>query len=211
MGHFDIAQFVEKYRNYPPEEISIKIVSVDLQSEDVVLVLHLTFDDAEEPGQRWEIRMKECVDTQLSSEISHEIHILNDHPLLWDFSNRFSSLYFKGVPDDLFRLYFDLNTQLEALYGPFQIKGRLHLNHERSFDKLFMAGGGLFAKGPIKLIEILNQYLLGQNLTTSLIDSGNPYFLCGGRMMSGPKDYLVLHLGNSYFIAKEFTLEIMFV
>ena len=130
-------------------------------------------------------------------EISHT------HPVLWEFSDKQSEIYFKGHCDDVDKLFSNLYKLHTSLFGNL-LPIENTLNNMYDFNKLIEAENGLLAKGPQKLMNLYGNILEQHNLTYSRIGDKVPTYWDGEKHVTETGNAKVLFIDDSYVIADDF-------
>lgn len=202
-----IEEVVLNLNKYDPEEIVISIDRADFRAVipyvDITIQISL-IDEVDE--QKWKIYFIGYLAGCLSSSTSFCMDFTKDHPLLWDYNDLQASLYFTGLPDNFYKLYWDLHHVHTSLYGSY-FKVEKHLNAEKEFEELMKSNYGLLANGPKRLLVEFAECLKRQGVKSSIINERKPTFWNGQRIVSELRNPSLLLIGESYIVTDEFKLE----
>jgi len=156
--------------------------------------------------QQWRIEILAQKAGKIHLEITDTIQLLDDHPLLWEFNDVCTSLYFHGDGEKLIQLFPEL---YRIHYDTFQnyLPFRKFLNDTLELQTLLRSGNGLLASGPKKYIEKFSECFISEGIEHSLVGEREPKFWNGNSYVSQRVPVKVLIIGNSYLIAENFSFE----
>lgn len=205
-----IEEIVSKLSNYDPEEITISIDRADFKAAcpyvDITIQISSADEVDEVDDQKWRLYLIGYLAGYISGAASFWMNFKKDHPLLWDYNDLQASLYFNGIPDNFYKLYWDLNHVYTSLYDSYYGLKK-YLNTEKAFEELMKSNYGLLASGPKRLLIEFAECLERQGVKSSIINESKPTFWNGERTVSELKNSSLLLIGASFIISDEFKLE----
>jgi len=170
---------------------SIRYIGDKLEVEFI-----LSFGDYENPKQNWRINITGIKKEKIVINWASYPEIYSDHFLLYDFLDNFTELYFNSKASDSEKLFIDLFTKHNALFGRW-IDFESYIHIPKGYSMLCSTHNGLFARGPKKILEEYNKCLISNEIKTTYI----------GEIESEYKTLKLLILGDSYFIGENFEFE----
>ncbi len=183
--------------NYDSEDFNLLFTKADYSGENPRLNLLLR-----EPGaspQNWSLE----VIGHRASEISFTpdftesaILLTDDHPLLWQYADMQSDLYFNGASTDVYKVVAALNKIDFDLFGKYQ-------RSSAQVYTLLKASSGLLARGSKKLLSKYEECLNRHSISTSVVDGYVPTYWDGVNKSSGNTLKIFLVRG-SYVIGRDF-------
>ncbi|MBO9200218.1 MULTISPECIES: hypothetical protein [Niastella] len=181
--------------NHDEEDIHLLITKADFSGEIPILSLTV-YEHGKEP-QNWTLEVigHRASKVSFSSVVEDStILITDDHPLLWQYSDVQSELYFNGSGKDVYRVVSEINKIDFDLFGKYQ----------RSSEQLYTllrASHGLLCKGPERLLskyeKCLNKYGIDTSLVSGYIPTSGEtlkLFLVSGSYIMG-QDFLFTRNG----------------
>lgn len=185
--------------NYDVDDISLIINKADYSGDNPNLSLTLTSLQSGKAPQKWTLEIVGHRASQLSfSSIISDTAILltSDHPLLWQYADIQSELFFNGSSKDIFTLISELNYIDFELFSKYQ-------NSSEQLYKLFKSSHGSLGKGSQKLLtkyaDCLNKY----GIKTSIIGGYIPTYSDGKNMLNGATLKIFIAEG-SYIVGQDF-------
>ncbi|QJB37201.1 hypothetical protein HF324_04765 [Chitinophaga oryzae] len=192
-------------KNFDPEEIEIKISSLNIHADQPFLDLWVKLDDEEVRSENVIIDIVGYKDLKLQKDVFSDIDVVNDHPLLWKYNDLNSSLYFNGVAKDPYRLFGKLHRAHRGIYGDL-LPPETYWNTVFLERDGFLPPFGLFASGPQKLMDAYARCFEEESVRCSQTAASMPVFWNGTAHMEGFQALKILFLDNSFIIAKDFVL-----
>ena len=200
-------QLTNLFETYDYEDLKLSIIHVDWDEEPLTLdfAVRTAYQSGEEVvNERWKVEVVGHREDRISFDYGESVLILQEHPLLWKFTDWQCNLYFSGTcadPAKLFYHMYHLHVRLFASFVPFE--AFLNLT---DFERLFKLQGGLIAKGPRKLLQQYAKCLEEQGLGWSIIDGYRPTFWNGESHQPESSDLKILLVAqtNTYVIAEDF-------
>jgi hypothetical protein len=181
------------------EDLFVKITETSWLGPSLRLTVEISVVDGPKLGT-WLVRCGSTLKCILSNEGGASLDLLQNHPLLWDFTHPSASAFFSGVPANsaacVGALY---ETHLRAVgnwisFGP-QFNKNLPLSH------LLSTGNGLLARGPVSLLSFYKEALLTHGVEVNIVSEYGPKFWDGTKWKSlVGEDIKILLLGSSYVI-----------
>ena len=179
------------------DEGCVAINKLEYVNDDINIEFSLETGEYETPNQVWRLTAKSVKSNKINLDWGNNFQIFNDHFLLWEFNDHLTRLYFSGDGNDQNKLFVDFHKMHKSLYEKYFDIDK-YINSSLDLINLCNSNVGLFAAGPMKILE--NYYeCLKRN-------DRNPYY----ESYSKPEideQVLLLILGKSYLIAKNFTFE----
>lgn len=183
--------------NYDADDINLLITKADY-SGDVPILSFKICESGAEP-QKWtlEIIGHSASEISFSSDVDNYLILLtDDHPLLWQYSDIQTELYFKGSSKDIYRVVSELNQIDFQLFGKYR-------NSSQQIYTLLRTSNGLLGKGPRKLLTKYEACLNKYGIETSIVSGYIPTYWDGKNKFSG--DTLKIFLINgSYIVGQDF-------
>lgn len=180
----------------------IFITSTDWLSDDMKIKFVIKAG-VEERNQLWEVQVKGVRDELIKSDITDELELFEEHPLLWAHNQRQVNLYFghpSSRPCELFPDIYLTHSRLMGNWTPFN----KYVNANISIIDLSKLASGLFASGPIKLMEEYKGILESHNMNPTIVGGHNPKRWLNGHQVDETEILKVLVIGQSYVIAEGF-------
>jgi hypothetical protein len=190
---------------YDAEDFDVIITNVnyDISTSKFDFQLSIKSHTQDNFDRTWTVSTKQYRQSRISFERASSVEIVQEHPILWQFSDRQSEIYFTGSCKNLNNLYFDLYNVHKTVFQNLLLFDE-SLNNVLDFNRLMSSSTGLLAKGPQKLLnryaEILEQY----NLKHSIIGDRMPTYWDGTEHLNEVGNAKVLFVDNSYVIADSF-------
>jgi hypothetical protein len=183
--------------NYDPEDISISITRADFSGE--MPVFNFTIYGLDDHPQNWTLevaghRTSELLFTSYISDT--EIHLTDDHPFLWQYSDIQSELFFNGSSPDIYRIISELN-QID-----FQLFGKYQHSSEQLYTLLRSSNGSL-GKGSKKLLTMYKECLNKYGIKASIVGEYSPTYNDGKNKFNGETLKIFL-IGGSYIVGQDF-------
>ena len=159
-------------------------------------------------SQLWEAQIGGVREDSIKSDFADKLELFEEHPLLWTYNQRQTNLYF-GRPTDrpyeLFVNIYNIHRQLTRNRIPFD----KYLNTALTTIELCKSTTGLFAKGPIKLMEAYKEELERHNMTPTIVGEHKPKRWLNGHQVDETEIVKVLVIGDSYVVGETFDFQRM--
>ena len=156
--------------------------------------------------QLWEVKIGGIREDLIKSDFSDKLELHEEHPLLWTYNQRQTNLYFGRPterPHELFVNIYNIHRQLTKNQIPFD----KYLNMAVSAIELWKSANGLFAKGPIKLMESYKEELERHNMNPTIVGGHNPKKWLNGHQVDETGIVKVLVIGDSYVVGETFDFQ----
>jgi len=201
-------EFTEILEKYDYEDYSIIIIDIDNSEPNPILNIQVSIDSYNDESNivsSWKIKTKHYRQSRISLGFATSLAIEDDHPILWQFSDMQSEIYFKGGcsnPDKLFIDLYKIHSRLFNDLIPFKNS----IRNVDDFSWILETSSGLLAKGPRKLMTeysvLLNQF----NLNHTVINDRIPTYWDDDteKNVNESGKAKVLFIDNSFIIADEF-------
>ena len=175
------------------EDGGILINSVELVDDNLEVELILSFGAYDIPNQIWRLNTTEIKKEKIVINWATYPEIYSDHFLLYEFLDSYVELYYNSKAIDSERLFIELYTKHEALFGKW-IDFESYIYVPKGYSMLCSAQNGLFARGPKTILKEYEKCLISNGIKTTYI----------GEIESEYKMLKLLILGDSYFIGENF-------
>ena len=180
------------------DEAGIVIDAVRFLDNDLLLDFSFRYWNDETSPQRWQLTAVGYKEEKIVRDRTQDIALYSQHPLLLEYTDTYTELYFKGTTTQGEELFIDIYQSLLTITEDIGNLGEYVLTPGRVME-LSQQGYGLFAEGS-KTILMLYQL--------SLTKYGIHAYFVGGREQSEEDSTLKLfQLGSSYIIGRNFTFE----
>jgi len=179
------------------DEAGILIESVTFIGEDLHLIFSIRFD-GDISHQLWKVIINDIEDEQITRNWTQSIGIYEEHPLLLEYIDTHTELYFNGASNNWQELFIDIFQSLMSMVDSINDISSYLFSTER-INELSLQNYGLFARGPKTILRIYEQCLLKQGIKPIYIGEVEP--------TSKNKSLKLLKLGDSHFIGQNFQFE----
>lgn len=183
--------------NYDAEDINLSILIADFSRDNPLI--GLTAHELGTPSQTWTLeiighRASELSFTNYITDTT--ILLTDDHPLLWQYSDFQSELYFNGLSTDVHKVISELNQIDFELFGKYQ-------NSSEQLYTLLRTSNGSLGKGSNKLLTKYAECLNRNGIKTSIVGGYASTYFDGKNTMKGETLKIFL-FGGSYIVAQDF-------
>jgi hypothetical protein len=179
------------------DEAGILIKSVEYIDEDLIVIFLINFG-GHMPDQTWQVNIAGVKEERIIRNWSETLVLYNQHPLLLEYIDTQTELYFKGATTEWRNLFIDIFEMvselaedradiLQYIFSPQMIKEKSQYGH------------GLFARGPKTILKIYEQCLVKYGIYA--------YYLGERECSEDDKELKLLQIGDSFTIGKNFTFE----
>ena len=154
----------------------------------------------------WKVQINRVREDLIKSDFADKLELFEEHPLLWAYNQRQTNLYFgKGTerPYELFVNIYNIHRQLTQNRIPF---GK-YVNRALSTIELCKSTTGLFAEGPINMMEAYKEELERHNMNPTIVGGHNPTRWLNGHQVDETGIVKVLVIGDSYVIGETFDFQ----
>ena len=101
----------EILNDHDPEDISISILKIVFEGQDTTFQIRVSGDGYNDESNyiyEWTVNTVRFRTSRLSFNLASQIVLVDNHPLLWQYSDKQSQLYFRGACSDSDKLFLDL-------------------------------------------------------------------------------------------------------
>lgn len=178
------------------EDGGMVVSSLEYKDRDLEIYIKVSFPDFEIPYQNWRIRAINIEKERFVRTWETNLQLFEEHPLLLEFHDDPSELYYKGKALNPEKLVFDLFQMFTEKEWK-DLKFCLGINTPEGFSQICNQEAGLFARGPKSILNKYADLLHESGIQTNMLD----------HVRRNQKKLMLLILGESYFIAEEFIFE----
>lgn len=183
--------------NYDEEDINLSIIKADYSGENPLIVF--TVHESDTLPQIWTLE----IIGHRASELSFTYYVADttilltdDHPLLWQYSDFQSELYFNGTSTDIHKIVSELNQIDFELFGRYQ-------NSSEQLYTLLRASNGSLGQGSKNLLTKYAECLNRHGIKTSMVGGYSPTYWDEKNTMNGETLKIFL-FGGSYIVGQDF-------
>jgi hypothetical protein len=172
--------------------VDIHLVGFKKYLDNITVNINLTFCHEEEIQEEWQIVCEDIGTHRFEYDVFEEWEIFSDHELLWNHNKERGEIFFRGRTDMIEEIIGELyktHNDITEGYIPFGEYVNFRI------DKLLARGIGIFAEGPINLLDSYKNVLTKYGYMTNLLPLH----------YKNEQDYRLLIMGNSYVVAKNFS------
>jgi hypothetical protein len=191
---------------HDPEDIAISVTKINYETNNLSFTIKVSgfgYNDEENYEHYWTVNVVQYRTSKISLDFASSISIRDTHPLLWQFSDKQSELYFNGNCNDADKLFLDLyRTHTACFEGLTDFEDTI--NQLENFNQLIDSKNGLLATGPNKLMVLYADILTKHDMTYSIIGDMVPTFWDGEKHVLENGKAKVLFIDNSYIISDDF-------
>jgi hypothetical protein len=178
------------------DEAGILIESVDFNTDKISISFSIKFGSGA-TGQLWKIDIEGVKEEKIGLEWAEFIEFYDEHPLLLEYNDIQSELYFTGATNNPRELYFNISQRL------FQYNNDVESMYKYLIlpDEIVKLNGqqyGLFSRGPKTILDIYK---------ACLTEAGIKSNFTGEYKMDNNQNLKLFKLGESYVIATNFFFE----
>lgn len=198
------------FTEFDEDDFDLYITRVDFSSDNFIIDFSIDVQNINQTGsiqQKWKVEAAGHRKNHVSLNQSNFLIINDDHPLLWEFTDLQSQLYFTGICKDQAKLFYDLYVTHEKLFGKHRCF-EISFGKVSSFPKPFQYSNGLLAQGSKKLMEKYSDCLIQNGLDFKIIDDRPAMYGNDEQFMEEETSLKVLISGDSYIIANDFFFEL---
>jgi hypothetical protein len=181
---------------------SIEITGTDRFSDDLRVELAIN-TGIEGQRQLWEIQINGVRADSLKSDLANRIELFEEHPLLWPYNQFQTNLYFGQPtkrPYELFADVYQLHIQETKKWFSLD----KFINKDVSIIELCKSPAGLFASGPIKLLEAYKTKLEMHEMNPTIVGGHHPKHWRNNQWVEEKDQLKVLVIGDSYVVGETF-------
>lgn len=199
-------ELVQIFEEYDEDDYDLFVTKADNASDNFLIEFTLNVPDINDKGaivQEWRIEVFEYRKSHIDFGFASFIHIKDDHPLLWEFTDTQCELYFNGQCQEPSKLFYDLYVTHEQAFDKYQCFN-VSFGESWTFYKPFQYSNGLLTEGSKKLMLKYAECLQKNGLGYNIIGERAPKYWDGDQYVPESQDLKVLLLGNTYIVAKSF-------
>ena len=192
--------------DHDPEDISISILKIVFECQDPTFKIRISGDGYNDESNyiiEWTVNTVRFRTSRLSFDFASQIVLLDNHPLLWQYSDKQSQLYFRGACSDSDKLFLDLYRVHNSIFGGL-LNFESTINQAYNFGNLMKSRNALLASGPRQLMDEYRVVLERHNLECSIIGDRIPTYWDGENHVLENGSAKVLVIDNGYMIADAF-------
>jgi hypothetical protein len=178
----------------------ILIIGLDYQGNNLKVKISVDTGIQNEPKQLWELAIWELKKEKIELQWTNQIKFFQEHYLLWEFTERQTSLYFNGKTENPAELLTDIFRLHRQQFGHWY-EVEKYLNNCLDLYALCKANIGLFARGPKRVLEEYYAILEKYNKNPHFHSDYNPEY------ENYEKPLGLLIIGESFFIGEEFSFK----
>ncbi len=154
-------------------------------------------------NQLWEIQINGVRTDLIKSDFAYRIELFDEHPLLWPYTQLQTSLYFGRPTNRPYELLADIyQTHLGFTKRWFAFDK--FINGNITVTELCKSTSGLFASGPVKLLEEYKKVLEKYDMNPTIIGGQNPKHWTNDKWVEEKERLSVLVIGDSYIVGESF-------
>lgn len=170
------------------------------------------FDEAQEglrPIRSYIIRVLGVLEHRIVNfgTTTNEIRVVDDHPLLYEYTEKPAAVFFRGVVKKPDSIVMDIAQAHATIFYPWRHFPQ-YLNTEKPLATLFEEGGGLIGQMPQPLAQRIVKVLEHHGLEHKTAE-GKPYIQLHDNPALLQSKLQVLLFGASYFVAYGFSIQEM--
>lgn len=188
------------------EDLSIAILNANFENKEAsfkILVSGYSYDEEAHFQYEWTIETVNYRTSKIMFDKQFYMEIVTEHPILWEFSDKQSELYFRGATDFTQNLYHELyQVHYSCFENLIDFQQSIYCPH--NFERLRKPASGLFAKGSNQLMQRYGKILEGYGIHYSIVGERIPNFWNGNSLIEEGGLAKVLFIDSSYIIADDF-------
>ncbi len=178
------------------------ITGANLKWNELIIYVKVYLGVGNPPNGIWEIKITNCRDHRVQTDWFERFEIYDAHPQLLQYTENATELYFSNKAIDTNKLLVELYNQ-HVIHCGINIPIEKFLNHNDLYDAC-NADFGLFAKGPISIMDKYQQVLEANGVVCNLRGNFEPKFWDGEKDIPEITNLKLLKMGNSYVIGEDF-------
>lgn len=187
------------------EDGGLHITGADWYSDDLRIEFAIKTGN-EGQSQLWEVQVSGVREDLIKSNFAYKLELFEEHPLLWTYNQLQTNLYFGRPterPNELLVNIYNIHRQLTRD----RIQYDKYLNSALTAIELCKSTSGLFAAGPIKIMEAYKEELELHNMKPTIVGGYNPKRWLNGHHVDETEIVKVLVIGDSYVVGKTFDFQ----
>ena len=183
--------------NNPPFDNDAGLIIETVKFNETGALLTFSIRFYEDSAQIWEIMIEGLEEERIIRNWSQTVEVYKEHPLLLEYHDLSTELYFSGTTVNAEALFIDIVESLQLMNNAMLIAK--YLLWPDSIRRLSQQEYGLFARGPKTILKIYGDCLTKHGI--------KPIFIGEHYPPTENKSLKLLTLGDSYFIGKSFMFE----
>lgn len=196
-----------------PDELSNIVYSLDFEEEGGFIIKSAQFSDeiiidfsthtgplydSNSISGEWRLILRDTAQYDIQHGWGNKFEYYDSHPLLLEYNEPEASLFYSSSTDNKDKLVTDIyNAHIEICIGYLEVEKFLNYN---SLVAQCNNDHGLFASGPLPVIEAYKAVLDKYNMTNNIL-------VHSVSNIEAQKSYFLLEIGRSSIIGKEFHFE----
>jgi hypothetical protein len=176
------------------EDLEGYVSSIESTYMGINFVYETDHWDDHDKRVRFKIECESVAESTLKLDAGGSFQLLNDHPLLDEYTGDSGSLFFSSKPENSNEIIGLIYTAHESYFRQWRELSK-YLNTNISFNDLLNSGNGSLATAPIKVLNIYKN-AVSDYLKVNIIKSHKNY---GG--------YKLLLVEDTYIICKKFSVK----
>ena len=179
-----------------------RITGINLRDDNLVISFKVYFGKGSLQNGNWEILVTNYRDYRVRLEWFEFFKTYDVHPLLLEYTENSTELYFSSKAADVNKLTADIYRQHSIHCGAY-IPIEKFLNHRDLFD-VCSASFGLFAKGPVSIMTQYMKVLEANGIVSNLCGDIEPKYWDGEKYIEESSRLNVLTMEDNYVIGEQF-------
>jgi hypothetical protein len=195
------------FEEYTEDDYNLYVTKAENSGDNFLIDFSIDVQDINDKGtisQKWTIEAKGTRKTKVSFDFAPVIEIIDDHPLLGEFTDTQCQLYFTGHCKDPAKLFYELYVTHKEMFGRHH-SFSLSFGEETNYFKPFQYTNGLLTEGPKKLMEKYADCLKQNGLDFTIIGERPAKYWDGEQNILENQDLKILFIGDTYIIAHNFS------
>jgi len=178
------------------DDSGITIEAVKYIEDRVELTFDIKFSEG--PQQQWLLTVRHVEAERFIREWTQSIAMYSEHPLLLDYTEIETELYFRGTTSKANELFLDIFNSITQL-SEYLDDVMQFILLPKEVTKLSQQEYGLFARGPKTILKIYQQCLSDHGI--------HAYFIDENKSALNGQDLKLFMLGDSFIIGQSFLFE----
>jgi hypothetical protein len=178
-------------------DIKVIMVKNPADAFEIDILLKPRYGETDFIEEQWTITALKVRKATIDFELGSYLDIKDDHPVLWEYTDKSAELYISSGAENPEKVFHDLyhcHSELFEELVPF----KNFLNNQLISSKILQSGRGLLARGPKKFIEKFASILASYHIKYSIYEHKAP---------TEVSSLSVLLINDSYIIAEDFNFQ----
>lgn len=195
------------FEDYTEDDYKLFVTGVDYVTDKFNLDFFLDVEginDKDAILQNWTIEVVGHRKSQVTFGYCKFLKLIENDPLLWEFTDFQCELYFNGHIKDPAKLFYELyliHKKLFKGYKSFDVS----FCGDTEYFKQFQYSNGLLAKGSKNLMEHYAECLKQNGIDYSTVGDRRPTYWDGNKHIPEKDNLKLLLLGRTFVIAENFS------